>query len=258
MPDHSLSFDRAADFYDQTRGIAPDMATIGIQTVIDLAGQNGSILEVGVGTGRIAVPLLKRGANLFGCDLSIEMMGKLREKYPAARLAQADAAQLPYLTNRFDALTTFHVLHLVGAWRSALREFKRVLKPNGLFINSWHWHDPNSIGQKVWDYWRKQVEARGVNWQRPGIQEREELLVELRSMGAHVEEKEISRGVKQTNVAELLDSLANRISSDTWNVPDDVLIETVTEARVWAKREFGDLDRDSAEEYRIIFDITRF
>jgi 16S rRNA A1518/A1519 N6-dimethyltransferase RsmA/KsgA/DIM1 with predicted DNA glycosylase/AP lyase activity len=78
MTEPNISFDRAAGFYDQTRTLSEPMATIGVQTILDLAGPHGSILEVGIGTGRLGVPLLQRGANLIGCDLSIKMMNKLR------------------------------------------------------------------------------------------------------------------------------------------------------------------------------------
>jgi ubiquinone/menaquinone biosynthesis C-methylase UbiE len=258
MTDHSLSFDRAAGFYDQTRGLAPSMATIGVQTILDLAGPNGSILEVGIGTGRIGVPLLQRGANLIGCDLSIEMMNKLRDKYPAARLNQANAVRLPYPADRFDALLTIHVLHLVGAWRDALCDFKRVLKPSGIYINSWHWHDPNSIDQQVRQYWRDRVEARGFDWRRPGIQSREELIAGLKVMGARVEEKEIEHSTYQITLREEIDALANRIYSDTWDVPDAALHDSIQETRVWAEHEFGNLDQTVDAEYRIVLDLARF
>ncbi len=258
MADQSISFDRAAGFYDQTRKLAGPMATIGVQTILDLAGPHGSILEVGIGTGRIGVPLLQRGANLFGCDLSIEMMRQLRVKYPAAHLAQSDAARLPFQANRFDALLTIHVLHLVGAWRAALRDFKRALKPSGVYINSWHWHNPDSFDQKARQYWRERIEARGFNWQRPGIQSREELIGELKAMGAHVEEKEIARGVDQTRPREILDGLTNRMFSDTWNLPDDVLSASVRETQAWVTQKLGDIDQPTDQEFRLILDIARF
>jgi ubiquinone/menaquinone biosynthesis C-methylase UbiE len=258
MTERSISFDRAAGFYDQTRKLAGPMATIGVQTILDLAGPHGLILEVGIGTGRIGVPLLERGANLIGCDLSIEMMRQLRSKYPAARLTRSDAARLPFPADRFDALITIHVLHLVGAWRTALRDFKRVLKSTGVYINSWHWHDQNSIDHKVRQYWRDRIEARGFNWRRPGIQSREELFAELKAMGAHIEEKEIARGMDQTTPRELLDGLTNRVFSDTWDLPDDMLSASIRETRDWAEHELGNIDQPADEEYRLILDIARF
>src|SRR5258708_2980267 len=96
----SLSFDQAASYYDQTRDLPEPLASGGMQLILDnLKGQAGPqarLLEVGTGTGRIGVPLLQRGANLFGCDLSLKMMARQLSKWPGARLAQADATALPY------------------------------------------------------------------------------------------------------------------------------------------------------------------
>ena len=95
-----------------------------IEAILETAGQGAKILDVGTGTGRVSVPLLKRDADLIGCDLSLNMMEVLRRKVPSARLAQADAAFLPFPSKSFDAVTTCHVMHLVGPWREALREYR--------------------------------------------------------------------------------------------------------------------------------------
>src|SRR6202142_203067 len=117
-PSDSLSFDQAASYYDQTRDLPEPLASGGMQLILDQlqgsAGARARLLEVGTGTGRIGVPLLQRGANLFGCDLSAKMMARQLTKWPSARLAQADATALPYASAAFDGILTIHVLHLIG------------------------------------------------------------------------------------------------------------------------------------------------
>src|SRR5512139_3877247 len=120
----SRSFDRAADYYDQTRELPEPIATYGIPALLQHIAPRGKLLDVGTGTGRISVPLLRLGADVLGVDLSLNMMAKLREKYPAPRLAQADASRLPFRTQQFDAVLTMHVMHLVAPWREALREYR--------------------------------------------------------------------------------------------------------------------------------------
>jgi SAM-dependent methyltransferase len=51
----------------------------------DLAG-GGAALEFGVGTGRIALPLARRGVRVHGIDLSEAMVTRLREKTDAAQV----------------------------------------------------------------------------------------------------------------------------------------------------------------------------
>jgi ubiquinone/menaquinone biosynthesis C-methylase UbiE len=258
----SLSFDQAADYYDQTRRLPEPLATGGIQMILDRcqarAGRAAQLLEVGTGTGRIAIPLLERGANLFGCDLSSKMLARQRAKRPAARLAQADATALPYGDAQFDAVLTIHLLHLVGDWRTALREIRRVLRPGGLYVNSWNPHTNADIDTRLRDYWRDRVEAHGAQWRRPGVQTREELLGALGLMGATVEELTAGRSVHSVSPQAVIASIASRIYSDTWEVPDDVFSVTLGEVREWAAHTYGDLNQAETVEQRFVLDVARF
>lgn len=253
----SLSFDRAASFYDDTRTISPELSTRITHSILDLAGGR-RILEVGVGTGRIAVPLLERDARLTGIDLSREMMDRLRTKFAKAKLAQADVLRLPFPDASFGAVLAVHVLHLVGGWRAALREFKRVLGRDGVYLNSYNERPPDSPNQQLRTYWHTLVEARGHQWRRPGIQDREELLAELQTMGARVEEINLGRRVTPTTPQRELDDIAARVSSDTWLVPDDALAATIAELREWAVKQYGDLNQSISIENDLGLDVVYF
>ena len=80
----SLSFDRVASIYDATRKLPTDVSgeiTKALLDGIEAAGAE-RVLEIGVGTGRIARPLIAAGVPLTGVDISSEMMGRLREQLP--------------------------------------------------------------------------------------------------------------------------------------------------------------------------------
>ena len=254
----SLSFDRAAAIYDRTRELPAGIAERIRQTVLQLAPPGPPILEVGVGTGRIAAPLLRSGAPLVGVDLSLGMMQRLRAKHGAAPLAQADASRLPFPDATYGAVLTVHVLHLVGPWREALREFRRILRPGGVYLNSHNYRRADSPNRRLRDRWRALVEARGRTWRRPGIQDREELIAELRVMGAHVEDTNVAEWTGSVTPRQELSDIAARTHSDTWQVPDDVLAETVAELTTWAMTEYDDLDAPIAVERRFGFDVVRF
>lgn len=68
--------DHLADVYDQWFGAYEDAA---IETLAQLA-QGGPALELGVGTGRIALPLAARGIEIHGIDASTAMVSKLRAR----------------------------------------------------------------------------------------------------------------------------------------------------------------------------------
>jgi SAM-dependent methyltransferase len=62
---------------------APDVVTPAVDFLSELAG-NGRALELGIGTGRIAVPLHQRGVDVHGIELSEAMAARLLAKPEAA------------------------------------------------------------------------------------------------------------------------------------------------------------------------------
>ena len=257
----SLSFDRAASFYDRTRELPEPVATHGIRAILDAAGHEAFILDVGTGTGRVSVPLLNLGANLVGCDISPKMMALLKKKFHGARLAEADACLLPFPAGIFDALVTCHVMHLVGPWREALREYRRVLKKGGVYINA-RTEDPGegSIARKIKSFWESRVAAHGASSKRPGVQNTEELHAELLELGANVKQVQVVRFSRSHSVRELIEAIAGRTQSHSWGVHDDVLAASVREVHAWAQQELGDdyLDQTSREEQVFVLDLARF
>ena len=78
---------KVAERYDAYLGERGDPAVIA-ETVYFLAERagNGSALELGIGTGRIALPLEQRGVPVHGIDLSQDMVAQLRVKPGGAEL----------------------------------------------------------------------------------------------------------------------------------------------------------------------------
>jgi len=70
--------DRIADVYDALMTVLPDPADCA-DRLAELAGQ-GPALELGIGTGRVALPLASRGVEVHGIDASEAMVERLRAK----------------------------------------------------------------------------------------------------------------------------------------------------------------------------------
>jgi len=100
-----------------------------------------SVLEIGCGRGVGARLILKEfgPSRIQGTDLDLEMLKKSL-KYPGpgrherVRLVAADALLLPYPSGSFDAVFGFGVIHHVVAWREALKELARLLRPGGFYF----------------------------------------------------------------------------------------------------------------------------
>jgi ubiquinone/menaquinone biosynthesis C-methylase UbiE len=255
----SRSFDRAANIYDQTRPLLEPIATHGLQAILDIIGPNARLLDVGTGTGRISIPLLERGVDLIGCDLSAQMLKRLQDKYSTVRIVQADASQLPFSAHRFDVVLTVHVLHLIPPWREALQEFRRMLVPGGVYLNVRTW-DPVgvTIRGRMREYWRSWLETQGVDARPTGLRDDNDFQSELRSLGAQLTEVEVVRYPMTFTVREELDYYASRVNSNSWDIPDDVYNASVEELRAWVNREIGDLNLSRAEEVRVVINVARF
>jgi len=255
----SRHFDRAANYYDQTRLLPEPIAKVGIPAILEVIGSNARLLEVGAGTGRLSIPLLERGVDLIGCDLSSQMLMRFQQKFPSARLARADASVLPFPAAQFEAVLTVHVLHLIPTWREVLREFRRVLVPGGAHLNvTTGAAVGDSAGIKIRRFWRGWMKANGVNAGHPGAAERAELLQELHSLGADLSEIEAIRFTESFNLREELDRFASRLYSETWDIPDVLFEESIKELRAWVTAEFGGLDQEIKDEVRFFIDVARF
>src|SRR4029453_19596593 len=107
MKQPSISFDHAADFYDATRALPEKLADDLIATLVrELRGAGApNVLEVGVGTGRIARPLAEHGFRVCGIDIAPRMLARLRDQlgpeHVEPDLLLSDATRRPLKTGAF-------------------------------------------------------------------------------------------------------------------------------------------------------------
>jgi SAM-dependent methyltransferase len=119
-------FDRTADIYDETREALSEEAIDKASLVLSKDGCR-RILEVGIGTGRIAKPLLGRNFELVGVDFSRGMLAKAKEK-GIEDLVMGEANHLPFEDKVFDAALMAHVLHLLDSPAETFGKLARVAR----------------------------------------------------------------------------------------------------------------------------------
>jgi SAM-dependent methyltransferase len=145
----SVNFDRAAGYYDATRALpAATMAQLNRLLAAELAGRQ-PCLEIGVGSGRFALPLRASGIAMAGTDISAAMLRRLAGNAGGVSpfpLAQADATRLPFSAGTFGSVLAVHVLHLIPDWRVAVDEAARVLRPGGALVASFP-TDNRAVGE---------------------------------------------------------------------------------------------------------------
>lgn len=144
------------------------------------AGDAPAILDLGTGTGTLAVAALRRwpGVNVTAIDASGEML-ELAEAEAEARLSPAAQARLttyvayaddlPFADGAFDLVVSSFVLQLVPNRIRALREARRVLRPGGrLASTTWLAGGKRFEGDRVFDAVLDELGIRTEDAEEPG------------------------------------------------------------------------------------------
>src|ERR1022692_3008544 len=126
-------FDELAEHYDKSRGgekrgdeYAEDIHAV-------LPAEDGVILEIGVGTGVVALGLKKRGRAVVGLDLSAPMLSRAAPRLGRV-LVRSDAMQMSIATAAVAHAVSVWVLHSVARPVDLFREAARVMRPGGLYV----------------------------------------------------------------------------------------------------------------------------
>ena len=101
--------------------------------------RGGLALDVGTGTGDLALELCRQGASaVVGADFSRQMLDAARRKASATSSpvawALADALRLPFPDGAFDCVTSAFLLRNLADLRAGLAEMARVLRPGGRLV----------------------------------------------------------------------------------------------------------------------------
>lgn len=135
--DVERAYDRWAPVYDLVFG--PVFGRGRRAAIIATNRIGGRVLEVGVGTG-ISLPQYASNVDVFGVDISAEMLRKARARVDKLRLANVeglavmDAEHLEFPDASFDVVMAQYVVTAVPNPEACLDELARVLKPGGELI----------------------------------------------------------------------------------------------------------------------------
>jgi SAM-dependent methyltransferase len=134
--------DAFADIYDEWYGQSPAVASSDIDTtvqcLVELAN-NGRVLELGVGTGRIALPLVAAGVDVVGIDASAKMLDQLAAKPNGVRVTTVCADMATGLPDGpfslvFVAINTFFNLTSREQQSTCMQHVAERLTDDGVFV----------------------------------------------------------------------------------------------------------------------------
>jgi SAM-dependent methyltransferase len=140
--DASTYGDRFADVYDDWYADVTDAAacTARVADIVTAAG-GGPVLELGIGSGRLALPLAARGIDVHGIDASDAMVARLRAKpggdhipVTMGDMAELELADPPAFAVVLVAFNTFFNLATEERQHRCLERVAAVLAPRGSFL----------------------------------------------------------------------------------------------------------------------------
>ena len=245
----SVSFDRAAAYYDRTR------VTDGAQLAADVALLDsimpaGRTLEIGVGTGAIAVPLAARGRTVVGIDLSARMLMQLGAKAGGSSIpiAVGDATRLPIADAAVAGGYCRWVLHLIRDWRTAVLELARVCARPGVVII-----EPGGYGGGWRTVYERFVDELGTDAEPVGLGMRDadgDLDAAFAAAGGRLREVIETSGALDGSLEVFLGHVEERSFSWTWRVPPERLDAAIPRVRAWAIERYGKDPRPAVRDGR--------
>jgi ubiquinone/menaquinone biosynthesis C-methylase UbiE len=247
---------RVAHAYDRNRYHPPEVSgrvATNICEPVERAFREGHFLEVGVGTGRIAMPIVARGYRFTGLDVDAEMMELFRAKCAGVSrkvsLVRGDAQVLPFEAESFHGVIAVHVWHLVPDLGLALDEALRVLKPGGFLFEGWDApvsDGPEQVGRSEYDIqnaWCQAIKPYGFSVQRGSHRAALKLSAEyLAEKSLSSEERIVARWEVVHTPAEVLEALAEGLLSFTRNVPVEVRVKATRDVKQQLLGAHGELD----------------
>jgi SAM-dependent methyltransferase len=219
--------------------------------------REGRCLEIGIGTGRIALPLTRAGVSIVGVDISREMLKKLMDKSDESMplIAEADATRLPFGANTFSSAIAAHVLHLIPSWTVAVGELLRVVRPGGIVLAT------RGGGQRIG--WGRQVmrrffvEAGDPVWP-PGADKLEELDKHMRSLGLVMRALPLLSAEGEMSIDAVITQLEAGYLSACWNLDEATRKKAAAVTREWAVAELGDLEKARPTRSSMVCTRTSF
>lgn len=243
----AINYDRNAQVYDARHGaeIAPHI----VQSVMAIGNLKAgdSQLDLASGTGRGCLAFARQGLEVTASDISSEMLEQLLQKGRGLNLTTqvVSASDLPFANESFDAVSISRAMYLIADWRAVIAEAARVLKPAGVFIHEWGSGRESDVYARIREHLRNLLLKAGVKQIfHPGARTEAQVEQALRASGFEaIGAVETGPGLSITPRA-FIDKIVSRECSYLWDVSDDIAAPAMEQVWDYARREFGDLDKE--------------
>jgi len=234
-----VDFSANSKIYDHRHGdVISDQVA---QTLVSHLRRDAIIIDVGAGTGRVALALASNGFQVVAVDPAIPMLQTMQRKSGEALVlaVAAEGTRLPFRKNSADAIVLARLVYLVADWQRLLREAREVLRHGGILFHEWGNGDAGEAWVQVREKARSLFQEAGVETPfHPGARSEIEVESCLLDLGFHRREQ-IEAGVGPAiTLADFLNKMQSGEFSYIWNVPKNAQDFCLPQLRRWCESKF--------------------
>lgn len=243
-----MSFSRVTKLYDETRVFDRDC----FDSALDFLAERfppsifNKLLEPGIGTGRIAIPLAERGYQVTGVDISEEMLEFLKKRQLQARrllpisLHKASVMKLPFPDAAFDIAVAVHLFYFIREWEKAVDEILRVLRQDGPLVLM---HTGTGTEVPFLNARYKELcSQEGCSIKEIGVKSNRDVVDYLVGFGCHIEWiRDRWQWTQRIQLNTALNYMKSRAYSFTTLVPNEVHLNAIKKLESESRQQFGSL-----------------
>ncbi len=224
----SLNFDFSIKLYEETRVFDKNAFE---DSIIYLTkhfppSQYPKLFEPGIGTGRIAIPLAKKGYEITGVDISNGMLNYLNYKLDHGSNKKLkissqnqDITNLQFPNDSFDIGIAVHLFYFIPNWQKAVQEILRVLKNDAPLILM-----HTGMGMEVPELneqYKILCKNEGYTVPNIGVKSTNEVIAYLKELNCSIEKVNKKwRWIANINATQAIYYLKERAYSFTSKVPE--------------------------------------
>ena len=257
----SLNFDKMTKYYDETRIFNQNCFNKAIGYIVERFPPNiyKKVFEPGIGTGRISIPLAQRGYNIYGIDISTEMLKILQKRIDKIKninitYKKSDTTKIPYDNNEFNLTIIVYLFYFIKAWKKAVNEIIRVVDGPIILMHTGYGEEIPFLNERY-----KQLSKEiGFSIKNIGVNSTKEVVVYLENLGYRTEWiKDKWKWKSSIQLNKAINYLEKRAYSFSTFPHDDIHNKVIRNLRNEIKAKYGKLDESIEVTNQIYFGIVQ-
>ncbi len=236
-----VDFSANVPVYDRRHGavLVPDVA--GALASAGALKPDARVLDIGAGTGRVAIAFARLGFDVVALEPSLPMLGELRSKAPEQRiqLVAGEGARLPFAEGRFDGVVLARILYLMSDWQAVLQQARDALKPGAHLFHEWGNGHPDETWVQIRERARALFHSAGIESPfHPGARAEADVAACLRDLGfVRRTDLPVGPGASMT-LRDFVGRIVSGELSYIWSVPTEVQQRCLPQLKDWCEQMF--------------------